>query len=182
MDPLKIIQKYYEKNSEPYHILVEHSKSVTKKALEVAQKAKNFKPNLEFIKEASILHDIGMFLTNAPKIKCFGESPYICHGVLGRDLLEKEGFPKHALVCERHVGVGISIEDIKNQKLPFPKRNMIPVSIEEEIICFADKFFSKKEGRLSKEEDINKIKKELSIFGKDKEERFNAWLKKFNYL
>jgi uncharacterized protein len=107
---------------------------------------------------------------------------YICHGFLGRELLEKEGLPKHALVCERHVGVGISIKDIKNQKLPFPKRNMVPVSIEEEIICFADKLFSKKEGRLSKEKNINKIKKELLIFGKDKEERFNTWLKKFNYL
>lgn len=181
MDPLKIIQKYYDKNSKAYHILVKHSEAVTKKALEVAEKAKRFNPDLEFIKEASMLHDIGIFLTNAPKIECFGDSPYVCHGVLGRELLEKEVFPKHALVCERHVGVGISTEDIKNENLPFPKRDMLPISIEEEIICFADKFFSKKEGRLSKEENINEIKKELLKYGEDKEERFNKWLKKFNY-
>ena len=182
MNPLKIIQKYYDKNSKPYHILVKHSESVAKKALEIAKKAKNFNPDLKFIKEASMLHDIGMFLTNAPKIECSGKEPYICHGVLGRELLEKEGFPRHALVCERHVGVGMSIEDIKSEKLPLPKRNMLPVSIEEEIICFADKFFSKKEGQLSKEEKVSEIKKELLKYGKDKEERFDAWLKKFNYL
>ena len=52
-------------------------------------------------------------------------------------------FPRHALVCERHTGAGLSLKDIMDQKLPVPPREMLPVSMEEQVICFADKFFSK---------------------------------------
>ena len=114
-------------------------------------------------------------------IGCFGDKSYICHGYLGRKILEKEGFPKHALVCERHVGVGLSIQDIEEQKLSLPKRDMIPVSIEEEIVCFADKFFSKSEKDLSKEKTLDEIRKEQLRFGEDKVKRFNSWLEKFGY-
>lgn len=179
MDPLKIIKKYYQIDSESYKILVEHSVAVAKKAIEIANKAPHLKPDLKFIEEASMLHDIGIFLTDYPEIKCFGKEPYISHGYLGREILEKEGFPKHALVCERHVGVGISIKDIEEQKLPIPKRDMSPISIEEQIISFADKFFSKNEEFLSKEKSIDKIRNELLKFGDDKVKIFDELAKKF---
>lgn len=181
MKLLKIIQKYYQIDSKSYQFLVEHSKAVTKKAIEIAKKVPHLNPDLKFIEEASMLHDIGIFLTNVPEIECFGKKPYICHGYLGRKILEKEGFPKHALVCERHIGVGISISDIEEQKLPIPKRDMLPISIEEQIICFADKFFSKNEEFLYKEKSINKIKNGLLKFGNDKTKIFDEWIKKFRY-
>ena len=181
MDPLIIIQKYYKVDSKSYQILVEHSRAVSNKAIEIAKNVPQLNPDLKFIEEAAMLHDIGIFLTNAPEIYCFGNNQYICHGYLGRKILEKEGFPKHALVCERHVGVGISGKDIEEQKLPIPKREMIPVSIEEEIICFADKFFSKNEGFLSKEKNIDKIRTGLIKFGNDKVKVFDEWIKEFRY-
>jgi len=55
---------------------------------------------LGFIEEAALLHDIGIFNTNLPKIGCYGRHPYISHGYLGRELLENEGLAAHALVCE----------------------------------------------------------------------------------
>ena len=36
-----------------------------------------------------MLHDIGIFQTDAPGIHCFGSQPYICHGRLGAELLRK---------------------------------------------------------------------------------------------
>ena len=181
MNPLKIIQKYYKKDSLAYYFLIEHSKAVAKKAREIAKENSQFNPDLKFIKEASMLHDIGIFLTDARDIGCFGSKPYICHGYLGRELLDKEGYPKHGLVCERHIGVGISIKDIEKQKFLIPKRDMLPISIEEKIICFADKFFSKNKEFLTKEKSINKIKKELLFFGNDKIEKFDELIKLFNY-
>ena len=181
MDPLKIIQKYYQIDSKSYQFLVEHSKAVTKKAIEIAKKVPHLNPDLKFIEEASMLHDIGIFLTNAPEIECLGKKPYICHGYFGREILEKEGFPKHALVCERHIGVGISIKDVEEQELPIPKRDMLPISIEEQIICFADKFFSKNEEFLTKEKSLDKIRKGLLKFGNNKTKIFDEWIKKFRY-
>lgn len=181
MEPLKIIEKYYEKDSKLYKILVTHSKLVTKKALEIAKKS-SFNPNLKFIEEAAMLHDIGIFLTNAPDIECFGKKPYICHGTLGRTLLEKEKLSKHALVCERHTGVGLSLKEIEKRKLPLPKRDMIPISIEEEIICIADKFYSKNPKTLTKEKTIKEIKEELSKYGKDTSKKLNYLLEKYKLL
>ena len=58
--------------------------------------------------------------------------------------MRKEGFPRHALVCERHTGAGMSLQSIIDQQLPVPHRNMVPVSLEEQVICFADKFFQRR--------------------------------------
>ncbi|MDL1963772.1 MAG: HD domain-containing protein, partial [Deltaproteobacteria bacterium] len=144
-----------------------------------AKKVPQLNPDLDFIKEAAMLHDIGIFLTNIPELNCKGKNPYICHGYLGREILEKIGFPEHALVCERHVGVGITVEDIKHYALPLPKRNMLPVSIEEQIICFADKFFSKNRNSLKKEKSVEDIKKSLEPYGLEKVKRFQSWVDLF---
>jgi uncharacterized protein len=179
MDPIKIIQKHYRTDPKTYRFLVTHSESVAKKALETARKVPELSPDLKFIEEASMLHDIGIFLTKDAELECFGGKPYVCHGYLGREILEKEGLPKHALVCERHVGVGITAEEIERRKLPLPARDMLPVSIEEEIVCFADKFFSKNDEFLTKEKPPEKIRASLSKFGDENVVKFDRWLEKF---
>ncbi|MBW2741472.1 MAG: HDIG domain-containing protein [Deltaproteobacteria bacterium] len=179
MNPVDIINKYYKSNSRAYGILIQHGKQVARKALDAAKKVPQLNPDLDFIKEAAMLHDIGMFLTNATELGCKGKNPYICHGYLGREILEKIGLPRHALVCERHVGVGITIEDIKNYALPLPKRDMLPVSTEEQIICFADKFFSKNRDSLKKEKSVEDIKQYLKPYGLDKVKRFQSWVDLF---
>jgi len=154
----------------------------TDKTIEIAKKNLNLNPDIEFIKNATMLHDIGIVLTDAPKIGCFGEHQYICHGYLGREILEKEGFAEYALVCERHIGVGITIEDIKKQKLPLPERDMIPITIEEKIICVADKFFSKNEKYLKSPKPLELIYSDLEKLGNNKVEIFKNMLKEFQMI
>ena len=115
---------------------------MTNKALSIARKLPELAIDIKFIEEAGMLHDIGIFMTKAPRIACEGSFPYICHGYLGRELLTNEGFPKHGLVCERHTGTGLSLESIVKRGLPIPHRDMQPESLEEKIICYDDKFFS----------------------------------------
>ncbi len=90
MDVIKIIEKYYEPDSKAYYFLIHHSKLVAKKALQVAERVKELNPNFKFIEEAAMLHDIGIFMTHAPKIGCYGFHPYISHCYLGREIVEKE--------------------------------------------------------------------------------------------
>ena len=167
MDSLKIIEKYFAPGSLALEILVEHSTVVMEMALTIAGRVGHLKPDLMFIREAAMVHDIGIVFVSEPRIGCYGHYPYICHGYLGRELLEKEGFPLHALVCERHVGTGLSRKDIDVQKLPLPKRDMRPLSLEEKIICYADKFFSKRKGDEKKKRPIADIRRELETFGTD---------------
>ncbi len=178
MNPIDIIEKYYDKNSKLYNILIEHGLAVAKKSIDFAEKVKHLNPDLKFIEEAAMLHDIGIFLTHAPKIECFGNEPYIRHGYLGKQILEKEGFYKHALVCERHLGFGLSAQDIKLQNLPLPQEDILPISIEEQIICFADNFFSKENP--NKEKSIDMVKSlSLKYNGKNHFNNFNKWSEMF---
>lgn len=177
MNALDIIEKYYDKNSDLYRLLVKHSAQVMNKALAIVDKHPELGADKQFIAEAAMLHDIGIYLTNAPSILCYGDKPYICHGYLGAEILQKEGLPRHALVCERHTGTGLSVEDIERQGLPLPHRDMIPISIEEQIICFADCFFSKS-GEM-KEKSVEKVREQLSKFGSKTTDQFDIWCKQF---
>ena len=147
------------------------------KALWIADRHPELQADRTFLYEGAMLHDIGIFLTDADGIHCHGSHPYICHGYLGADLLRSEGFPRHALVCERHTGAGLSLEQIVSQALPVPHREMLPLSIEEQIICFADKFFSKT--KLDKEKSVEKARKSLERYGEAGVARFDRWCQEF---
>ena len=177
MDALAIIDKYYPENNELKHILLTHSRSVANKALWIAERHPELELDKQFLEEAALLHDIGVFLTDAPGIHCYGSHPYICHGYLGAELIRKEGYLRHALVCERHTGAGLSLESILSQNLSIPHRDMLPVTLEEQVICFADKFFSKT--RLEDEKSLEKALKSLSKFGEEGIIRFNNWCERF---
>lgn len=177
MNILTVIDSYYPQENEQKRILLTHSHSVARKALQVADSHPELNLDRQFLQEAALVHDIGIFLTEAPKIYCFGTHPYIAHGYLGAELLAKEGLPRHALVCERHTGAGLSLNDIIAQQLPIPHRDMLPVSLEEQVVCFADKFFSKT--HLDRERSVEQVIKSLSKFGSEGVERFEGWCNTF---
>ncbi len=143
MNPYEIIDKYYPENTEQRQILVIHSLSVAGKAMKILDAHPELRLNRSFVKEAALLHDIGIFQTNAPTIQCFGSHPYIAHGYLGAEILREEGFPQHALVCERHTGPDYPCRTLSTNSFLVPHREMLPITLEEQLICFADKFFSK---------------------------------------
>ncbi len=177
MDALGLIDKYYPEENEQKHILLVHSRSVADKALKIANQHPELNLDVQFLEEAALLHDIGIFQTNAPGICCWGDKPYICHGYLGAALLREEGYPRHALVCERHTGAGISLEQIVRNGLPIPHRDMRPQSLEEQVVCFADKFFSKT--HLDQEKSVAKALESLLKYGDEGVERFKGWCERF---
>lgn len=138
-----IIQKYFSPDSLGYQSYVNHVVQVTARALRIARRLQLNNDQLQFIEEAGMLHDIGVSQVHAPDIGCHGTAQYIQHGVLGRKILEQEGLTAHALVSERHTGVGLTKEEVIEQELPLPHRDFVPLSIEEKIICYADTWHSK---------------------------------------
>ena len=173
-----IIDKYYTDNQELRHILTKHSRDVANFALDVCRRHPELQADEEFIYEAAMLHDIGIFLTDAPGICCHGTEPYICHGILGAELLRNEGLPRHARVAERHTGTGLTEATIERQQLPLPKQDYTPQTIEEQIICYADKFFSK--SHLERVRTPEQVLRSLEKFGDEGMERMKEWMKLFS--
>ncbi len=91
MDPLEVIAANCPQGSAVYEILVEHSSLVAHKALALARNLSHMNPDMDFIYEAAMLHDIGIIMTCTPELGCTGALPYICHGYTGRAILEKAG-------------------------------------------------------------------------------------------
>lgn len=176
----KLLARYLE--GESFQIVLEHSRLVARTALEVCEHLKLEANDRAFIEEAALLHDIGVSQVNAPELGLHGGRPYIVHGVLGRSILEKEGLPLHGLVCERHIGVGLTISDIIKQKLPLPHRDMCPVSLSEQIICFSDLFYSKNLDKFTRKKSVAQVQKKLLAFGEEKIIVFDGWLKRFTGL
>lgn len=170
VDTEKLLEKYTRGNPRLLEILIGHSIAVKDKALSIAD-AKHLPVDREFIAEAAMLHDIGVVNVDAPSISCFGSKPYICHGIEGRVILEQEGLPRHAMVCERHTGSGLSAAQIEEQNLPLPHKDMLPLTLEEKLICYADKFFSKSRA-LNVEKPVEKIIMQMRAHGEEAYRRF----------
>jgi uncharacterized protein len=177
MNPYEIIAKYYTPGSDLYNILVKHSEAVRDKALELARRHPELGLDLEFIAEAAMLHDIGILETDAPGIKCFGTHKYIEHGYLGAEMMRREGYPRHALVCERHTGTGLKLVDIITRDLLVPHRELCPVTLEEQLICYADKFFSKT--RLDSEDSLERVMQKMAKWGDESIEQLRHWANLF---
>ena len=147
---ISILRKYAHDETS-YKKVLAHVNTVKKVALEIAAGVPGVDMNI--IRTGSILHDIGRLITGPGK-------QGIRHGIVGGEILLREGLPKHARIAENHIGAGILKEDIIAQKLPLPHKDFVPQTTEEKIICHADNLvFYDRVGTV--DEAIQRYRKEL---------------------
>lgn len=192
----RIIDHYYPSSSPLCDVLLQHSTSVMQRARLIAANHPELGLDTDFLVCAAMVHDIGIVRCHAPAIHCHGTEPYICHGVLGaamvrdyftvlpaNDLLsgtmstDVTLAERLARVCERHTGAGITARQIRSQQLPLPERDYLPETIEEQVICYADKFYSKT--RLTHEKTLEEAARSLQKFGEEGVQRFLEWQRRF---
>lgn len=166
----KIIDDIYKDNEQAKKVLLVHCYCVAKKALKIIED-KNLDIDKKFIFEGSMLHDVGIIGTHAPQIFCYGDKPYMWHGIIGASLLQGTEYSKYASICTNHFGVGLNKEEVI--KLGIGTKAMEPQDINEMLIAYADNFYSKsKVNTLDVELTVPQIIKGLSKFGKEKVETF----------
>jgi uncharacterized protein len=177
MDYQAIIDKYYTADDDLRRLLLLHSRQVADRCLLVARQHRELPLDVQFLEEAAMLHDIGIRWCHAPSICCEGEEPYIRHGLIGGRLLRELGYERHARVCERHTGTGITKVQIERQQLPLPLADYIPETLEEQLVCYADKFYSK--SRPERVLTVVETAQSLEKFGHEGVEKFLAWSRLF---
>ena len=163
MDYQAIIDKYYPADDELRRVLLQHSRQVADRCLQIVRKHKELPVDVQFLEEAAMLHDIGICQCDAPSIHCHGQEPYIKHGPIGGDLLRQEGFPRHARVAERHTGTGLPGYE--------------PETLEEQIVCYADKFYSKSSP--DRVRTVAETAQSLEKFGHEGVLKFLEWARVF---
>ncbi|MGQ9597093.1 MAG: HD domain-containing protein [Thermoproteota archaeon] len=110
--------------------------SVLKHAVKVAEvakhltrkiKSKGYVVDEELVMAGALLHDVGRAVTHD-----------VSHGIIGGKIIREEGLDERlARIVERHVGGGISKEEA--ERLRLGHFNLIPKTLEEKIVCYADK-------------------------------------------
>ncbi len=151
------------KNEKADDKLLQHSEAVYKLAIEIGRKAN---ANLKLITAGALLHDIG-------KTKVKG----LDHGYVGAEILRRKRINEEiAKIAERHIGAGLTKEEIIKNRLNIPKKDYIPRTLEEKIVAEADNLINgskkvniektiesyKKEGLNNSAERILKLHEELS--------------------
>ncbi len=206
MDYLALLHRYYPEDNALRRMLLHHSRQVCARALKIVERHPELGANRNLVEAGAMLHDIGIFLTDAPGIHCHGTAHYILHGSLGAQLLRNEAkqlkkekqqaeqlneeqlqaiqlqeelhfYEALARICERHTGTGLTRQTIIERGLPDPQKDLLPETIEEQIICYADKFYSK--SHLERERTIPQTLQSLEKFGDEGVEKFRHWTELF---
>ncbi len=104
-----------------------HSEKVADKALEIAEKITKTNVDKNLIEIGGLLHDVGRTKTHGFR-----------HALIGGKILRERGFSiKLARICETHILGGLDKEDAK--RVGLPEKDYLPKTLEEKIICLADK-------------------------------------------
>lgn len=173
----RIIDKYYPEGTRLRDILIRHSHQVADKALDIMRR-KHLDLDPAEVEAAAMLHDIGIFLTDADGIDCHGTEHYLRHGYLGARLLRHEGVDEAiASVAERHTGAGITADDIRQMGLPLPEGDYMPRTLLERLVCYADKFYSKS-GDM-REKSLERVRQSMLRHSPATLERFEALHREF---
>lgn len=180
MVALDVIRHFYPEETPLRRLLILHSTQVRDKALSILGNPalQGLEIDLQIVNDGALLHDIGIMQCDAPGILCEGQEPYLLHGTKGAEMLRQYGeefgcdMEVYARICERHTGTGLTRQDIQKQNLPLPlDRDLVPETLEEKLVCLADKFFSKSSP--DKEKPIDKVRASMQKFGPESVLRFD---------
>ena len=122
--------------------VVSHCRTVARVSISLADaiSTKGRKVDKRAILAGAMLHDIGRSRIQT-----------VAHGYIGAGILEGEGVDGVVVeIVRRHVGAGISTKEAK--ALGFPEGDYVPSTLEQKIVCFADKMVSSDSVRPLEEE------------------------------
>ena len=114
--------------------VIEHSKTVAEYARDIAKsiinnakkKGHSINIDMDVVFLGGLLHDIGRSKTHG-----------IDHAVAGAAIALQNGFGEKVVnIIERHIGAGITMEEAA--VLGLPKKDYLPVTVEEKIVAHAD--------------------------------------------
>ena len=130
--------------------VVRHVEAVSELACEIAEasKKRGYHVDVKLVEIGALLHDIGRSKTHT-----------VHHAVVGAEIARSLRLPEQVVsIIKKHVGGGIVAREAK--KLGWPKDVYIPQTIEEKIVCYADKLVEGSR-RISINKTVERFEQEL---------------------
>ena len=130
--------------------VIRHVEAVSDLATEIAKAAvkRGYPVNVRLVEVGALLHDIGRSKTHT-----------VHHAIIGAEIAENLKLPEPVIsIIKKHVGGGITAHDAK--KLGWPKDVYVPQTLEEKIVCYADKLIEGSH-RVPIERTIDKLSQDL---------------------
>jgi len=109
--------------------VIAHCRAVARLAIKIGEncRVRGLSVNLELVEVGALLHDVGRALTHG-----------VDHAVIGAKIAESRGLPRSITrIIARHMGAGITADEAK--RLGLPNMDLIPKTLEEKIVAYADK-------------------------------------------
>jgi len=122
-------------------LAVETARDLTMKGLEV---------DIQLVEIGALLHDLGR-----------SKNHTVDHALIGAQIAQFIGLPEQVInIIKRHVGAGITTEEAIS--LGWPKDIYSPQTLEEKIVCYADKLIDNAK-RVPIEVEIKRLKHEGKV-------------------
>ncbi len=132
--------------------VLRHALKVSEVAKDLADRveSKGYRVNKKLVTAGALLHDIGRAVTHD-----------VSHGVIGGQIVRRRKLDEQlARIVERHVGAGISEEEAA--KLKLGTISLIPETVEEKIVCYADKLVDS-DKKIEYTETLKYFKEKLGV-------------------
>ena len=186
IDPIAIVKEFYPEDTPFRKRLLRHGAQVRDKAIAIVEAMGDGAPpvDMALVEDACFLHDIGCADCRASELLCEGLQPYIMHGQIGAKMLREYGKRKgidmepYARICERHISCGLTAAEIRHRTLLLYNRDYMPETVEEKLVCLANKFFSRSEEM--REKSLIEVRRYLSHQGETAVQRFDELCRLFH--
>lgn len=174
---IRELHRKYAPNDAVFTLVYDHCQIVS----EIAQWCVNNlsakeKVDVGLLTTAALLHDIGAYVLFDDMGRVTNKRLYPLHAILGGKIIADEGIDERvAQIVETHLLLGLSEKEIAEKPWPLPARGYIPNSIEGELLCYADRFHSKKPTFNSYEAFLVRLQEGMP----EQVAKFEAWSKRF---
>lgn len=141
---LQLLRKYAP-NDEYFELVSTHGMIVAEIALFCANNTSD-NVDLEVLESACLLHDIGSYVfVGAENYSSDFKNNYPGHAIFGAKILQDEGLDERIWrAVETHVLLGLSMQEISSSGMALPEKDYFPATIEARLVCYGDRFHSKK--------------------------------------
>ncbi|HEU4914111.1 MAG TPA: HD domain-containing protein [Candidatus Saccharimonadales bacterium] len=171
------LHRKYAPNDAVYNLVYGHCQVVNEIAQWcVSNLPANEEVDIDLLTNAALLHDIGTYVLFDDDGKVTNKRLYPLHAIFGAKIIADEGVDSHvAQIVETHVLLGLSEKEISEKPWPLPARDYIPGNIEGELLCYADRFHTKKPTFNSYDVFLARLRDGMP----GQAAKFEAWSKRF---